>query len=611
MYKFNMIKISCIIILCFLGFNSIVFGQSLVFYVSTNGNDANIGSIENPFATIHAARNAIRTAKQKGVKTPIEVVIRGGVYYLNETIELGTQDSGTKDAPITYRSADNEKVVLSGGKQVTGKWKLDTDGKTWVIVLPETKGWVRNIEMPEIYQRTPSGAWHFRQLFVDEQFATRARFPNKSEKNPFLYAIDGSNEYIKLENGQVRSGWGEEMDAQINIVPNWRFFNQWNDVKRVDINKSEIYIGPRERHAKVIKGDWFWIEGVKAELDEPGEWYLDSNKGLLYYMAKKGKNPNNMQFVAPFLNRIVYLKGDIEKGTIVNHITFKGIEFRHTTFTLGQIEARVHTDGSIMFENAQNCTVEECHFENIGGYALWLHLDSKNNTFHKNEVINSGGGGVLMTGARLSYMDDTKIYTPGNAASKVAPYQNSITHNIVRHCGKIRYYGGGVHIDSRPASMAMFPGNLIAHNHFQDLSRNGIFAFKNQGGNVVEFNEIHDCMQTTIDGAAIHFASMNRFNAPNHILNNHLYDVWGFEQKSDGQPVRRLANAVFLDWATSNTTVKNNVIFNTAGEEIKPIMGNWNLTIENNYISQNRKAFSLSNEVGPDGRQPIFYFLHN
>ena len=117
----------------------------------------------------------------------------------------------------------------------------------------------------------------------------------------------------------------------------------------------------------------------------------------------------------------------------------------------------------------------------------------------------------------------------------------------------------------------------------------------------MEFNEIHDCMQTTIDGAAIHFASMNRFNAPNYILNNYLYDIWGFEQKPDGIPIRRLGNAVFLDWATSHTTVKNNVIYNTAGEEIKNIMGNWNLDIENNLISRTRIEPFLPNEIGPNG----------
>jgi len=147
--------------------------------------------------------------------------------------------------------------------------------------------------------------------------------------------------------------------------------------------------------------------------------------------------------------------------------------------------------------------------------------------------------------------------------------------------------------------MAMAPGNYIAHNHFQDLSRNGIFAFRNQGGNVVEYNHIHDAMQTTIDGACIHFASMNHLNAPNYILNNYLYDIWGYEQKPDGKPIRRLANGIFLDWATSNTTVKNNYIYNATGESIKKIMGNCNLNIAGNKESQTCIEPPFIQEIGP------------
>lgn len=575
--------------------------EPVKLYVSVKGTDSNKGTIDSPFATLEAAQNAVREAKKSEANRPVEVIIREGVYYLQQTLELIPEDSGTKEAPVTWRSAENERVILSGGMSVSGNWKKDSDGKTWYVDLPSTKGWVRDVTQPEVYQKQPIGPWHFRQLYVNEKRTIRARFPNATEQNPFLYAIDGSKEYVKLRDGEVKSSWGDETDAQINIVPHWRFFNQWNDVVKVNAKESTITIGPRERHALMDKGSWFWIEGVKSELDQPGEWYLDTKIGRLYYIAESEQNPNDQKIIAPYLNRIVYLKGDVEKGTHVSYVNFRGLEFRHTTFTLGQIEARVHTDGVVMFENTQNCSIENCHFENIGGYALWLHLDSKNNSFCRNTVLNSGGGGVLLTGSRLSYMDDSKIYTPGEAAAKVAPYLTEITHNTVKHCGQIRYYGGGVHIDSRPASMAMFPGNHIAHNHFQDLSRNGIFSFRNQGGNVIEFNEIHDCMQTTIDGASIHFASMNRFNAPNFILNNYLYDIWGFEQKPDGKPIRRLGNAVFLDWATSHTTVKNNVIYNTAGEEIKNIMGNWNLDIENNLVSKTRIEPFLAQEIGPKG----------
>jgi hypothetical protein len=92
---------------------------------------------------------------------------------------------------------------------------------------------------------------------------------------------------------------------------------------------------------------------------------------------------------------------------------------------------------------------------------------------------------------------------------------------------------------------------------------------------------------------------MNHLNAPNFILNNYLHDIWGYEQKPNGKPIRHLANGIFLDWATSNTTVKNNYIYNAGGTAIKNIMGNWNLTITNNKISDNQIVPPFKDELGP------------
>ena len=570
-------------------------------YVALNGRDSNNGSIHQPFATLEAAQKAVIAAKKNAAITSVEVVISGGVYYLTHTIEFAPEDSGSKAVPVIWKAAVGEKVVLSGGRRIAGNWQMGVNG-IWYIDVPGAKGWKRDINESEKYSKSPTSPWNFRELFVNGKRAIRARFPNANQKNPFLYAVSSTTNQLQIDEGIIKKSWGEETDAQINIVPRWRFFNQWNDVVGVDLEKSSIVLGPREQLGEIDKGSWFWIEGVKEELDMPGEWYLDHLAGRLYYKPLKGENPNNSEIIAPYLNRLFYLKGDVEKGSYVKDISFQGFDFQHTSFTLGQIEARVHTDCAVMFENAQNCSISDCHFDNIGGYAFWLHLDSRNNIFDNNTVRNSGGGGVLLTGARLSYMDDSKIYTTGEKAAKVFPILNRITRNTVEHCGKIRYYGGGVHIDSRPATMAMEPGNYIAHNHFRDLSRNGIFVFRNQGGNVFEFNEIHDCMQTTIDGAAIHIATMNRLSAPNYIMNNYLYDIWGYEQLASGTPRRTLGNGVFLDWATSNTTVKNNVIYNaTNDKEIKPIMGNWNLVIDNNLASKTRIEPFLPQEIGPKG----------
>jgi lysophospholipase L1-like esterase len=555
-------------------------------HISPTGNDASPGTVASPVRTPQGAQVLVHSLIQSGLTDSVEVVFAAGTYVMDAPLELRPEDSGTAAFPITWKAATGATVILDGGKRITSTW-TNAGGGIWHTDLAGIGPGM--------------GQWNFRELFVNGSRATRARFPNKSVANPYLYATGGSTAHVMIDPVLVKAAWGAAADAQINVVPQSRFFNQWNTVTAVNTTNGRIDIADSERHRTIDSGSWFWIEGVEAELDEPGEWFLNPATGRLYYMPPPGVDPNTLNIVAPFLNRIVNAKGDVNANTHVKHVHFDGLEFRHTTFTLGHIEARVHTDTVIMFENTLDSSVRNCRFENIGGYGLWLHLDSQRNVFDRNTVQHSGGGGVLMTGARLAYMDDSKIYTPGAAAAKVAPILNEVTRNTVEHCGKVRYYGGGVHMDSRPFSMSMSPGNRIANNHFSDLSRNGVFAFRNQGGNVVEYNRIHNAMQTTIDGGCIHFATMNHLNAPNHILNNWLYDIWGFEQKADSNVVRRLANGIFLDWDTSNTTVRDNWIYNSVGGSVKTIWDNWNLVVINNPSSATPITPPFVAEVGPDG----------
>ncbi len=556
-------------------------------HVAPGGNDANPGTQAQPVATPQGAQALVRSLIQAGLSNAVEVIFAAGTYQMGAPLELRPEDSGTAAFPITWKVATNATVVLSGGKRITGTWTNGGNG-------------IWHTDLAGVGLGT--NQWNFRQLFVNGQRAVRARYPNVTQANPFLYATGGGMDHVIINPALIKAIWGTAADAQINMVPQSRFFNQWNTVTGVNANTGRIDIADRERHRTIDSGSWFWIEGVQAELDEPGEWFLNPATGRLYYMPTNGVDPNTLTIVAPFLNRIVNAKGDVNAGTHVQYVNFDGLEFRYTDFTLGHIEPRVGTDTAIMFENTSDSSVKNCRFVNIGGYALWLHLDSQRNIFDRNTVSYSGGGGVLLTGARFAYMDDSKVYTPGEAAAKVAPILNEITRNTVEHCGKIRYYGGGVHLDSRPFSMTMSPGNYIAHNHFNDLSRNGVFAFRNQGGNVVEYNRIHNGMQTTVDAGGIHFATMNHLNAPNYILNNWLYDVWGYEQKPDGNVARRQANGVYLDWDTSNTTVKDNWIYNYQGSAVAKVFGgNWNVVITGNQSSSTVITPPFVAEVGSGG----------
>jgi len=92
------------------------------FYVAPNGDDANPGTKQQPFASLTRARDAVRQFKKANSTEDIVVLLRGGVYRLTETVVFTLEDSGSPDQTITYAAYPGETPVLSAGVPVT-QWK--------------------------------------------------------------------------------------------------------------------------------------------------------------------------------------------------------------------------------------------------------------------------------------------------------------------------------------------------------------------------------------------------------------------------------------------------------------------------------------------------------
>jgi Right handed beta helix region len=73
-----------------------------------NGNDNNSGTASKPFKTIQKGINVAGTNNNDGNK----VYLKGGTYYLNQTLEFDR--SGSKNAYLTIQPASGSKVVLDG-----------------------------------------------------------------------------------------------------------------------------------------------------------------------------------------------------------------------------------------------------------------------------------------------------------------------------------------------------------------------------------------------------------------------------------------------------------------------------------------------------------------
>ena len=168
------------------------------FVVAVTGNDQNPGTEERPFATIARARDAVRELRKKQPGRDVLVLIRGGVYRLDQPLAFTPEDSGRQGGSVTYTAYPGEKPVISGSRQITA-WK-PYRGKIQCAFLPDVK----------------AGKWYFRSLFVDGQRQIRARYPNVDPTDPyrkgFLYTRHG-DERLAIE-GMSNVGDTLEYDIQ-------------------------------------------------------------------------------------------------------------------------------------------------------------------------------------------------------------------------------------------------------------------------------------------------------------------------------------------------------------------------------------------------------------
>lgn len=532
--------------------------KQATFYVSPLGRDSWSGSLaapsadgaDGPLATVTRARDAVRSL---GPGAGATILLRGGTYRITQPLVFAKEDSGTEAGPRVYESYPGETAVISGTRVIDGPWRQIE----------------RNLYAAEIGARATGS---FRTLLVDGQRATWARYPNQG----FLYAKGGQGKtVIELAPGTAKPAWSSDPNATVNIVAERGWYNEIVRIAGVGEAGQSIEITGREAQGRILAGNRFFVEGVRAELDSEGEWYFDHQAGTLYFYSSRP--PTGRRFEIATVDKLIELRGRV--GDPVRHLAFRGLGLVGSDFTVDHVAVRTNQDAAIQLVNAHNIEISGCRFENIGGYAVWLHLDSRGNVIRGNEIADGGGGGVLLTSARFSYQSDLDVFDPTPEAQQVAPVGNVIAENHIHHGGAVRLYCSGVHLDSRPLSLSAAQGNYVGFNHIHDMSRNGIFVFRNQGGNIFEANHIHDVIQRTNDGGAIHLASMNPLCAPTHIVGNRIYRV-GYQ---GGKTNVDLSFGIYPDWFTSRMVIRGNVVSDTRDGGIR-LLGGDDAVIEDNLV---------------------------
>jgi len=479
--------------------------KATVLCVAPTGSDENPGTMAKPFATLEKAKSAVQE-RAKTSREPIRILLREGTYYLNQPLELGPENSGTAQAPVTYAAYPGERVTLSGGRGLDCNWRAYQNG-------------IMRCELPEV----KAGKLDFTQLFINGKRQARARYPNFDNSRPgksgYIYPANrmpanmvdpqpGPNDDMVYTGVGARGilfdpltftkkRWARPQEAVLHIFRAGYWGNlQWR-IKAIDYERRAIWFGDggQQMGAKwdpepsaIGAGCRFFIENVFEELDAPGEWYLDAAAGTLYFMPPPGLDLQSAVVEVPVLESVIRIVGTQRKP--VSRLTLEGFRIAHTASTfLSTCEVpslsdwSIHRGGAVFLQGTRDCAIRNCWFDAVGGNAVFVNQYNRNATVSGCKFTEAGDSAIAFVGS-LELTSGTE---------RAFPYECKAYDNLIHDCGVFGKQTAGVYLSRAKRISA-------SHNLIYNMPRAAIcIGDGTWGGHIIEFNHFHDTVRETGD----------------------------------------------------------------------------------------------------------------
>jgi hypothetical protein len=148
--------------------------------------------------------------------------------------------------------------------------------------------------------------------------------------------------------------------AEVHVFIAWGWGNAIVPIGSVDCATRRIRFAAGGATQDVRIGNRYFIENVREALDAPGERFFDTAKRQLPYLPDQPQFPN-LPTVAAVLDKLIVLEGDPAKGKFVEHLSFEGLRFADTTYSLTG-DYYSPQDATIVMAGARHCTVRKCEY---------------------------------------------------------------------------------------------------------------------------------------------------------------------------------------------------------------------------------------------------------
>lgn len=522
-------------------------------FVSPSGNDANPGTLDKPFKSLEAARNAVRGQIARGLPASgLTVWLRGGLYERSATLELNQLDSGTASSPVTWRACAGETARLVGARRLSPAWftPVASSSPVWNRLDASAKGVALQVDLkahgitdygtllPRGFGKSNNAAL---ELFINGKAQPLGRWPDVDNNTaPYNHgfttvtAVTSATGFTIGSNRLAR--WVNAPDAWVHGY----FGAYWADdhiaVAALDIASQKITLASQPSFPTLAGQPWY-AYNLLEEVTQPGEWYLDRTSGLLYVW------PTAQFSTADVL--VSTLSGPLFNLNGATGITLSGLRLESTRASLVTIN-----DGS-------GNTLQQLVLKNAGTSAVVIDGGSKHRVA-QSHIVDSGDGGVVVSGGDRLMLITSAHIVEGNEIEGFARFARTY-HPAVKLSGV---------------------GQIVRHNLMHDSPHEAVEFTGNE--HKIELNEIRDVLTATSDAGAI-YTGRDWGARGNLIKNNFIHHIKSIFTEGYG------VHGIYLDDAVSGIQVEGNVVYSVANSAIAH-GGGRDVIIINNVLARNGTA---------------------
>jgi len=456
--------------------------QGKTYYVAQNksgASDSNPGTEDKPFATITQAADVAVAGDT--------VIVCEGVYRE----ELKPQNDGTAANPITFKTKEGDRVVISAN-EVLGNWTREGSSDVWKTPMAWTLGTTRN------------------QIFIDGKPLNEARYPNGPEVLNNEDILDNTwpvrGDFWKVDGTKtIKSSsllWQDEEDYWKDAIYVGLFGHMYSymTAKIASSTKGSLTLDSAEysrpdsewSSGAVSKGmDHGYIVGHMNCLDIPSEWIYED--GYLYMIFPEDATPNETEVEAKARQRVI----DLNNRKYINVVGFE---------TIG---------GGVRTDEAEMCMLNGLNMKYISHFihianAFKGSVDFPYNILDEDASVERGENGIYLSGTNDIVVNCNIDHSAGAGLYMTGLY-SYVENNIMNDCGYACVQNAGCYITSRGYEDITKPigGHSFYNNTIYNVGRSAMMISSAQTGSTyghksfipieTAYNDLHGAFLASTD----------------------------------------------------------------------------------------------------------------